>query len=118
MNLIKLSVGLLIATIAVNAQANPEKDCGLYDTVAKGAMESRQQGVPLADALNHFNEILGKDDARSAVIALDALKFAYIEAYKTPKYRTESMQQEAINEFRSKLYGDCLSVMSKNRNTK
>ncbi|MCI3945551.1 hypothetical protein K0038_02593 [Pseudomonas syringae] len=102
----------LAALYSANACASVEDDCLLYDTAAKGAMETRQRGVALADVMKIINKNKGKIDSPEAELADKAVRKAFLEAYQTPKYGTEKMQQESVNEFRNKYYSECLSANS------
>ncbi len=104
-----LMLALLTAQSA-NAYASVDEECLLYDTAAKGAMETRQRGVPLADVMKIINKGTGKDVSPESQLADKAVRKAFLEAYQTPKYGTEEMQKEAVNEFRNKFYSECLIV--------
>lgn len=102
-------VVLFLCSPMVSADDDP---CAVYDVSAKGAMEARQRGVPLADAMKVVNGSIVSDRSPESMKAYEALKLSFLEAYKTPKFSTPSMQREAVNEFRSHIYGLCLQAMS------
>lgn len=112
LNFVQNSTAALVLGFAVFSNADAAIDCDLYDTSAKGAMEARQKGIPLADAMKVLKNGVGSSKEPEAVEAYAALKLAFVEAYKTPKFSTPTMQQEAVNEFRSKFYGECLEAVS------
>ena len=112
MRLVQGVVALTALLYAFESSAGLEEDCLVYDTTGQGAMQARQSGVALADAMKIINKpakFTDPVDTRNHKIAMTAMKVSFVEAYKTPRYMTEKMQKDAISDFRNRMYSECLS---------
>ncbi|POA50290.1 hypothetical protein C1893_01690 [Pseudomonas sp. MPR-ANC1] len=113
---------LLIRTFFISAmlassmvQAAEEDPCKVYDTAAKGAMEYRQKGRNLSEALAVLDKQVSKTSDPVEVQVNSTLRLAYIEAFKQPRYSTEQMKVSAISDFRNDFYSGCLKAMTEKR---
>ena len=96
---------LIPAMLAASfAQAAEEDPCKVYDTAAKGAMEYRQNGKNLSEALAIIDRRASKiSDAKEAQVN-SIVRIAFVEAFKLPRYSTEPMKTSAISDFRNDFY--------------
>ncbi|MFJ2549496.1 hypothetical protein ACIOVF_23960 [Pseudomonas sp. NPDC087612] len=108
---------LLIAAVLASsvAQATEEDPCKAYDTAAKGAMEYRQKGKNLSEALAILDKQASKiaDPAEAKVNSI--VRIAFVEAFKLPRYSTEPMKASAVSDFRNDFYSGCLRTMAETR---
>lgn len=108
---------LLIAVVLTSsiAQGAEEDPCKAYDTAAKGAMEYRQKGKNLSDALAILDKQASKiaDPAEAKVNSI--VRIAFVEAFKLPRYSTDPMKASAISDFRNDFYSGCLRAMAEAR---
>lgn len=114
MSRMRFIVTIFSSVFAASAYADSVEDCKLYDTTGRGAMEIRQKGIPLAEALEKIKD-MGESSDVNTLKAYAAMKFSLIEAYKKPRFSTESMKEGAISDFRNDLYSACLSSASERR---
>lgn len=108
-----LLVSLLLA--ALTAQAAEEDPCKAYDVAAKGAMEYRQKGKNLSEALAVLDKKASKVSSPQAVQVNSILRLALVEAFKLPRYSTESMKTSAVSDFRNDFYSGCLRAAAEKR---
>lgn len=95
--------GSFTTTIAqAEFTADEHETCTFFEDLAAKIMDARQTGTAMKDAMQLAI------DAKSD-IAMDMVEQAYSEA----AYSTEKYQQEAVNEFADKWYGDCYQIMNK-----
>lgn len=97
------------------AQAAEEDPCKVYDTAAKGAMEYRQKGKNLSEALAALDKRASKSSDPMEAKVTSTLRIAFIEAFKLPRYSTEPMKASAISDFRNEFYSGCLRAMAETR---
>lgn len=95
--------------------ASGEDQCKAYDLAAKGAMEARQKGKNLSDALSVIDKNISTATDADQLKAYSALRIAFVEAYKLPRYSTEKMKAEAISDFRNDFYSGCLSATAERK---
>lgn len=105
-----LFIGAVLASST--AQATEEDPCKAYDTAAKGAMEYRQKGKNLSDALAILDKQASKTEDPEAVKVNSIIRIAFVEAFKLPRYSTEPMKASAISDFRNDFYSGCLRAMA------
>lgn len=108
---------LLIAALLVSpiAQATGEAPCMAYDTAAKGAMEYRQKGKNLSEALAILDKQASKISDPAEVKVNSIVRIAFVEAFKLPRYTTEQMKTSAVSDFRNDFYSGCLRAMAETR---
>ncbi len=97
------------------AHAAEEDLCKAYDTAAKGAMEYRQQGKNLSEALAVIDKQASKISDPMEAQVNSAIRAAFLEAFKLPRYSTEPMKASAISDFRNDFYSGCLKAMAEKR---
>lgn len=85
----------LLATTAIAAPPTKE-DCSAISQLAEVIMQSRQAGIDAEQMMK-----VGNSDPIATQLV--------IAAFKEPKFSTPDFQQEAISEFKSEVYLDCLS---------
>jgi hypothetical protein len=74
-------------------------------------MNARQSGVSLADTMIHVDVAVAKlalIDHPDAHRAGKALKEITISAYDQPRYSTKESQRRIVEEFKEKIYLDCV----------
>ncbi|WP_157969712.1 hypothetical protein [Pseudomonas huaxiensis] len=102
---------LIAATIftafSANSSATEQIDCEVYDKIAKAAMEIRQKGVAMADAIKPMSK--KKTDPQEEAVRL-AMLTVFKDAYRSPRFDTPKYQQDAVSDFRSKIYSTCLDI--------
>ena len=97
---------ILLFSLQAYGQDGKAKDDGIctsLSTTSAEIMKARQNGVPMSKLM----EIFKKDD-----VAI--LRRLTIEAYESPRYSTEGMQEKSIQDFENKAFLDCYKA----RNTK
>lgn len=97
----------LLSSLAAGASASDQIDCEIYDKIAKAAMEIRQKGVPMADAIKPMSK--KKTDPQEESVRV-AMLTVFKEAYRSPRFDTPKYQQDAVSDFRSKIYSTCLDI--------
>lgn len=93
---ITISTFLLIAGTAGANEA--KENCASFSESAEMVMEARQNGLPMREAM-----------AMSDMALWNAL---VQDAYDTPQYQTESVQQRVIRQFGNEVYAMCYESMS------
>ncbi|EPF6186964.1 hypothetical protein ABFK62_03080 [Acinetobacter baumannii] len=78
------------------------KDCLTYEKVAAFTMEYRQKGGSLADL---YKTDFGSKDRNRLVQGLAK------EAFEIPRYQSEKVQQDAINNFKNEKFLNCLKYL-------
>lgn len=94
------------------AQASEEDPCKAYDVAAKGAMEYRQNGKNLSEALAVLDKQASKTSDPAEVKVNSIVRIAFVEAFKLPRYSTEPMKSSAVSDFRNDFYSGCLRAMA------
>ena len=90
---------ILSALMATTAQAQDTEWCdGIYDD-AETIMKGRQMGLDIRDMIKQ---------AGDRQLYVDMIKLAY----KQPKYSSETMRENVINEFTEGFYMACLDTTS------
>lgn len=79
-----------------------EKDCLTYEKVAEFTMEYRQKGGALSDL---YKTDFGSKDRNRLVQGLAK------EAFDRPKYQSEKVQKDAINNFKNEKFLYCLKYL-------
>ena len=79
--------------------------CDSYTQLAEAIMKARQSGVSMAKLM----KTVKKKDGGDFVVQL------IIDAYDTPRYSSEKMQQETIENFRDNNYLECVKAL-RNKN--
>ena len=98
----------LVCSAGVNAESevpveNYVKACPLVYELAKTIMESRQMGMPIAEAIK---PIIGVDDKDVQQLNKDLV----IAAYKTPIGDSSENKQQIIDDFANQLALECLKA--------
>ncbi|QNY13524.1 hypothetical protein IC766_15755 [Acinetobacter seifertii] len=75
------------------------KDCQTFEKLAGFTMEYRQKGGVLSDL---FKTDYGSKERNSLVQGLAK------EAFERPRYQSEKVQQNAINDFKNEMFLKCL----------
>lgn len=89
---------LLFTSNAIAEQKpDPKEVCSNLSELAEVAMKSRQMGMPMREAM----DVAGESDL---------LQHLIFEAYSSPAYSTERMQEKTISEFGSKQYLLCIKA--------
>ncbi|WP_176510330.1 hypothetical protein [Pseudomonas urethralis] len=86
-----------------------------YDTAAKGAMEYRQKGKNLSEALAVLDKQASKISDPAEVKVNSIVRIAFVEAFKLPRYSTEPMKASAVSDFRNDFYSGCLRAIAETR---
>lgn len=97
-----LLVGLLIASLVTAEEADEidyHEHCLGFSKSAEMIMELRQRGAAMSDLILVYGTLAGQTDTWTRMIEL---------AYETPQYRTQKLQQQAIDEFREMSYQVCM----------
>lgn len=89
---------LSCALFAAQASSATIEECSLHAESAHKIMSSRQNGVMLESLLHHP---LVKNEPRVYELVIDA--------YQSPKFRSETMINEVIIEFTNRAMLDCLT---------
>lgn len=97
------AVLLTIASlIALSGNANAQKaTCSKAAKVAESLMQARQKGVSLQNAMDAMISSYPKT-------AHKYVRILVMDAYSSPRYHSEEMQQRAIDDFRDKSHLSCL----------
>jgi hypothetical protein len=85
--------------------------CDAQARHAEAAMTARQSGVSMADTMLHVDVAIAKlalVDHPDAHRAGKALKEITISAYDEPRYSTKEGQRRSVEEFRDRIYMDCV----------
>ena len=75
-------------------------DCTLVSEIAQTAMDVRQMGVPIHEAMNHVADNLDGSDLDFAIALFEA-------AYAEPLYFSEPAKASASSEFAGTIYLMC-----------
>jgi len=96
---------ILTAVIIMTASMTYASDdiCGKYSELSESIMSARQAGVP---AVKMIETQIETDN----VAFFNLYKELVIEAYEWPRYSFEDLQQESINDFKNKIYIECLKA--------
>ncbi|QXE08589.1 hypothetical protein GTQ41_05830 [Pseudomonas sp. AN-B15] len=105
-----LFISSIFASPAVHAAE--EDPCKVYDTAAKGAMEYRQDGRNLSEALAILDKQASKISEPVEAQVNSTLRIAFVEAFKRPRYSTQPMKESAISDFRNDFYSGCLKAVA------
>ncbi|CAM3351648.1 hypothetical protein SAMN04490207_6179 [Pseudomonas gessardii] len=97
----------VLAIAATSASASEQIDCEVYDKIAKAAMEIRQKGIAMADAIKPMSK--KKSDPQEEAVRV-AMLTVFKEAYRSPRFDTPKYQMDAVSDFRSKIYSTCLDI--------
>lgn len=108
-----LFISAILASSIVHAAE--EDPCKGYDSAAKGAMEYRQNGRNLSEALAILDKEASKISDQVGAQVNSTLRLAFIEAFKHPRYSTELMKESAISDFRNDFYSSCLKAVAEKR---
>lgn len=94
---------LTIASVIVfSGDASAQKaTCSKAAKVAESLMQARQKGVSLQNAMDAMISSYPKT-------AHKYVRVLVMDAYSSPRYHSEEMQQRAIDEFRDKSHLSCL----------
>ena len=96
-----LLIGLLLTSLTLRAQNNPEEEinaCAELASTAESLMQARQAGVDLVKVLEVTQRIHPGGE----------MDFLVIEAWETPYYSTPSNQQREVTEFKNKIMLQCI----------
>lgn len=107
-----LFIAVVLASPMTLAADDP---CEVYDVVAKAAMESRQKGKNLSKALAYIDKKVSTTTNSSELQTYAAMRLAFVEAYKLPRFSTESMKADAISDFRNDFYSGCLRATAEQK---
>lgn len=86
-------------SFAKENEFNKQEACSLYEKTAEIVMKYRQSGAPMSEL---YNKDFGDKDKNIII------KGMLVEAYSTPKYYSERVIQNEINEFRNKKLLECI----------
>lgn len=104
----KLLTVLLIILLGLATPAWAEdwhSICGKISQVAEVVMKNRQNGISMQKMIEASKTNSGALDTLAEEIV--------IKAYSQPKYSTDKMQQNSINEFRDESYLSCVKGFKK-----
>lgn len=98
----KLLIASVLALTSTLSQANtipglPDDICLTVNDISSAIMEARQLGIPAQKAV----EVSGEDEL---------ILYFIQEAYEEPKWYSPELQQQAITEFSSRKYLECLRM--------
>ncbi|MFP6819522.1 hypothetical protein [Acinetobacter sp. TAC-1] len=91
---------------AKEVSKDQEQNCLNAMAISEAAMAIRQNGLPLAEALNNLNKMVAKGESTEKEASL--VKLILRDAYSKPKFSTESNKKESINEFSANYYLACM----------
>ena len=94
----RLCAVVALVLLSTNASAAGEEACKKVSAMAGSAMEFRQNGALLEDAMSSVGD---KSDFSKAVV---------MKAYETPVSNGAKAKQSAISEFRNQAYLQCYSA--------
>ncbi len=80
-----------------------DKVCAMYASLAESMMDAHQSGLSLSEALATTDSHKG---ARKIVV----------EAYDSPRYRTDDAKLRAVEKFRDSIHVRCLKEISQTDN--
>lgn len=94
---------LFISTLSLAANKESEKEdaCNTYDQLAEIVMTYRQTGAPMSAM---YSKDFGTPDRNKLVRGM------LEEAYKSPKYQSEQVKKNEINEFRNRKFLECIRL--------
>jgi hypothetical protein len=104
----KKIITAIIAAVAISAHAQEETAtqpteaqrkatrCTHYGSIAKSIMSMRQMGVPMSSLMT--SPAAADSKPIQAIIML---------AYDTPRYQSERIKEETIQDFRNKIEAEC-----------
>ena len=101
MRFLAVVVMALLAVPAAFGQDEHGKLCDQVDSLAQTIMERRQNGMPARD----MYDAMGADGNDIAAQMID-------EAYDKPRYQTDDMKEQTVQEFRNRWFQICRRQMS------
>ena len=104
-----LLIGILLC-FSVNANANNnehENNCRMYMEMANTIMKQKQDGLPLAKALDANDYAFKKNPDKNMK---NIIGLIIRDAYEQPSYSTPSIKREQLNEFSAKYYLGCMKM--------
>lgn len=84
------------------AQTMDHHTCTQIAELAESVMEARQLGGDIIHILNRLETLEDTNPFKEPLIGLTHI------AFETPRYSTESMQERAMNDFKSQVYIECI----------
>ncbi|MGY5392757.1 hypothetical protein [Acinetobacter sp. NigerLNRRAM0016] len=95
------SIFLSTLSWATTKESEKESACNLYDQIAEKVMTYRQTGAPMSAM---YGKDFGTPDRNKLVRGM------LEEAYKSPKYQSEQVKQNEVNEFRNRKFLECIRL--------
>lgn len=123
------AVAAIFSLLCATAQAQQSQEasvmnklCMLTESMADAIMTNRQAGVRMSETLTKVKATLPSSPEFLADPVLSQIREQLesiatdmtIEAYDSPRYSVDMLRSDAVNEFASKHYSQCIQSLRKN----
>jgi hypothetical protein len=100
-------IGMLFIPLVAKSEPTDFEVCSGFAELAEQAMSCRQENIDLQLVLGVIKKVnAGEAEAKLAKIII-------LEAYDSPRFHLEENRQDAIMEYKNKIFLQCMKARSK-----